>query len=256
MDYLAAAALFREENPWLCEWVEYHHARGVEHFYMFCNDENPFPAGNILRPYTEQGMMELVHFPGKHRQMAAYRQAITMSIAKTRWLALIDLDEFLLPRRCDDLREVLAEYENYSGLAVHWNVFGSSGHITRPANHIDHFLYRARDEHPTHIHIKTILKPECCFAEDSVSPHCFSYHTGYAVDEKYEHVFSPFGPVTTDYIRINHYAVRSHEDFWNVKVPRGQPSILPRRDKDYWEQYDLNEVFDDEISRRFGKRKQ
>ena len=256
MDYLAAAAIFRDENPWLREWVEYHHARGVERFYLFNNEDNPSSAETILRPYMEQGIVKLFHFPGKRRQMAAYRQAITMSATTTRWLALIDLDEFLLPRRCDDLREVLAEYENYSGLAVHWNVFGSSGLATRPPNQIDHFLCRARDEHPKNIHIKTILNPKCCFVEDSVSPHCFSFHTGYTVDERYEPMFSPFGPHTADYIRINHYAVRSQEDFWNVKVPRGQPSILPRRDRDYWKEYDLNDVYDDEISRRFGKRKQ
>ena len=90
MDYLAAA-IFRDENPWLREWVEYHHARGVEHFYLFNNEDNPSPAETILRPYMERGIVKLFHFPGKRRQMTAYRQAITMSAATTHWLALKEL---------------------------------------------------------------------------------------------------------------------------------------------------------------------
>jgi hypothetical protein len=253
MYYLSIGAIFRDEIYWLHEWMEYHHACGIEHFYLFNNDENPQPAEEILKSYIDKGITEVIRFPGKRQQMAAYRQAIKISIKKSRWLCLIDLDEFLLPRQCDDLREIMAKYEKYSALAVHWNVFGSSGLQKRPENQIDNFLYRTDEKHPLNRHVKTILTPEYCFPEDSINPHYFAFHTGYTVNEKQEPIRSPFGNYTADVIRINHYAVRSYEDFWNVKVPRGQPSVLPRRDINYWKQYDINDVFDDEISQRFGR---
>jgi hypothetical protein len=51
---------------------------------------------------------------------------------------------------------------------------------------------------------------------------------------------------------VNHYIIRSYQDYWDVKVPRGKfTTNIPRNEK-FWSEHDRNVVFDDEISRRFG----
>jgi hypothetical protein len=49
-----------------------------------------------------------------------------------RWLAFIDIDEFLYAKEDDSLLNVLRRYEQFPGVAVNWLMFSSSGHILKP----------------------------------------------------------------------------------------------------------------------------
>ena len=82
-------------------------------------------------------------------------------------------------------------------------------------------------------------------------PHAFSYHTGHAVNEKYHPADSPFHDYSGEAIRINHYILRSVRDYWDVKVTRGLATWSYDREQDFFD-HDRNEVFDDEISEKFG----
>lgn len=39
---------------------------------------------------------------------------------KTRWLALIDIDELLVPRQYDNLTDVLKEFEDQVAIGINW----------------------------------------------------------------------------------------------------------------------------------------
>jgi len=118
MYYLSIAAIFQQENSWLDEWIRYHAGVGAEHFWLFNHDENPTVSSRILKPYTESNLVEEISVSGHsvlggvpQRDMQTYviKEALRLASGKTYWLALIDLDEFLLPRREDDLRTVFWE---------------------------------------------------------------------------------------------------------------------------------------------------
>jgi hypothetical protein len=55
---------------------------------------------------------------------------------QTRWLAFIDLDEFLFSPPHPDLRTALGAYADSPALFVYWVLFGSSGHRMRPAGSV------------------------------------------------------------------------------------------------------------------------
>jgi hypothetical protein len=63
----------------------------------------------------------------------AYNDCITRFAHRHRWLAFIDMDEFIVfheqPAR--DINTFMARYEAYGGLALNWVIFGSSGHKVR-----------------------------------------------------------------------------------------------------------------------------
>jgi len=255
MHYLSISAIFKWENPWLAEWLDYHLAVGVEHFYLYNNDDDPTESDRILKPYQDQGLVDNIHAPGPVLQIPCMQEAIRDFQAETDWLAFIDLDEFILPRRGDDIREILQDYELYSGLAIHWTVFGANGHIKRPPNQIDYLLRRAEERHDINRHVKSIVRPSLAVPESIMTPHSCEYRIGHAVNEAYRIVDSPFDDYCGDIIRLNHYCVRSFQDTQEVKILRGRADCAVKRESDFFASHDLNDVYDEEISRRFGNRK-
>ena len=261
MFYLTVGAIFRNENSWLDEWIRYHRAVGVERFYLYCDEVDSRVSDRILRPYEEKQIVELVHVRDmEHLDQKAtvwrHKDIVCDVLKKTRslsqWLALVDLDEFILPRRCDDLRELLENYESESALAVNWNIFGTGGYVKRPPTQINHLLHRAKGDFSSHHFVKSIVRPEKVQMERVDNVHYFPTHEGRTVDERGETVRGMRHTISTECVRINHYATRSWQDLWEVKAVRARSSGADRIDEQYFDRLDRNEVFDDEIARRFG----
>lgn len=255
MHYLTIGAVFRTENSWLEEWIRYHIAVGVEHFILYNDDDDTHVSDRILKPYVEQGIVENVHMnrgnnPFNHA--GRYRSMLDSMTGSTRWLAFIDLDEFILPSHCDDLRQLLQEYEDYNGLAINWSIYGTSGYIKRPQTQINHLLYRSETHWEPNKFVKSIVKPETVVRDNGDYVHYFPTTGGETVNESYENVTWITHEISTEKVRINHYVVRSYQDFWEVKFQRNNAIGAPIQGNDYFERHDRNEVFDDEISRRFG----
>ena len=261
MHYLSIGAIFRMENSWLDEWIQYHHAVGVEHFYLVCHDTDTRVPDKILQPYIERGLVELQYARDMSEldqtatgwvQREVYQNLIRHTIGKAEWMAMIDLDEFLLPRQCDDVRKFLEEYETESAIAVNWNIYGTSGYIKRPPTQINHLLHRAKPNCERNRFIKSIVRPDRVICEKIPDVHHFPVSSGCTVDENHNPVHCMWNDVTTKKIRINHYVLRSWQDFWEVKSQRARSHNSGKCDEKYFSAHDRNEVFDDEISRRFG----
>jgi hypothetical protein len=262
MNYLTMGAVFRNENSWLEEWVRYHHALVVEHFVLYNDDIDTHVSDRILKPYIDQGFVENIHVrkcphlirkDGRLHQDNAYREMIGNVIGTTQWLAIVDLDELILPRQCDDIRKTLEEFEEHNGLAINWSMFGTSGYIKRPPTQINHLLHRSETNWASNHYVKSIVKPDRVLLEAQRFTHFLPTRDGVTVNENHEPVTGMRHGNSMEKIRINHYVVRSWQDFWEVKTRRPRLGPVPPCDAAYFEQHDRNEVFDDEISRRFGK---
>lgn len=258
---LSIGAIFRMENSWLDEWIRYHHALGVEHFYLVNDDEYTQVSDRILQPYAARGLVENLHaeaFLGEDygdrrcRQVNAYRKIIHEKKGESEWIAFIDLDEFILPRQVTDIREVLEDYRDHNGLAVSWALFGSSGHILRPPTQINHFLHRGALDWEWNGFVKSIVRPQRVVAGYGDDHHYFLTRNGDTVNENHEPVRQMWHPHSSEKIRVNHYAIRSWQDFWEVKAPRPRFNGMPPCDENHFRNHDRNEIFDDEIARRFG----
>ena len=62
--YLSIATIFRNEAPYLKEWIEYHLMMGVDHFYLYNNmsEDNYL---EVLNPYIEHDIVTLVDWPNQ-----------------------------------------------------------------------------------------------------------------------------------------------------------------------------------------------
>ena len=230
--YLSICAVYRDEAPYLREWVEFHRLVGVERFFLYDNrsgDEHR----EVLAPYVADGSVTIHDWPQWPAQIQAYDHCLKQHSEDSRWIAFIDLDEFLFSPEGTPLAGVLREFEEFPGVGVNWAVFGSSGHRTTPAGLVIESYLRRTDDPGINRHIKSIVDPRR--VRGFCVPHFFMYDQGLAVDEQQRPITGPpyshTDGVSFDRLRLNHYATKSEEEF-RLKLARGPAdSSIPKRER-------------------------
>lgn len=128
---VSICAIFKNEGPYLKEWITFHKIVGVDHFYMYNNNSDDAYA-EILRPYIESGDVTLIDWPHNQAQMRAYNHCISNYRGETKWLGFIDLDEFVVPREANTIYDCLRPFEkNRGAVMLYWKLFGTSGWLDR-----------------------------------------------------------------------------------------------------------------------------
>lgn len=116
--FMSIACIIKNEGPYLREWLEYHKLIGVEHFYVYDNESSD-NTKEVLQPYIDAGDVTYIYFPGRDRQDPAYCHATAHFGQETRWMAVVDLDEFIVLHEKDNLRDFMAEYADCSQISLH-----------------------------------------------------------------------------------------------------------------------------------------
>lgn len=130
---LTVCAVFQQEARFLKEWIEYHKLIGVQHFIL-CDDRSSDNYMEVLAPYIASGEVELWRIPYNQNLYPLWvdyqKDLVAGFIKKTkgnsRWVACIDIDEFIVPMEVDNLVDFLKDYEAYGGLYIRWEPFGTS----------------------------------------------------------------------------------------------------------------------------------
>ena len=126
---LSIVACFKNEAPYMKEWIEYHRLMGFDHFYLYNNNSDD-DYQDVLHPYVEAGVVTLTDWPQVPVQLAAYEDFYARFRHETQWVSFIDLDEFFCPLRDTNMIEWLDKRSNYPLHMVYWQMFGTSGHMT------------------------------------------------------------------------------------------------------------------------------
>jgi len=214
---LAVCTIFREESPFLSEWLAFHCAVGVTHFYLY-NNGSTDDFDSVLEPWRNKGLISLIDWPGAVQQLAVYTHCVRAAQTTCEWVAFIDVDEFLFSPRATDIRPILRQYRDLPGLVVWEAFFGSGGHSQRPPTPVT-LTYRHRAPLAGST-VKTIANPRFVY---KVGVHEFKFWGAQALDTARRPVAANAVPVV-DMLRINHYWSRSLEDL-NTKIARGDASI-------------------------------
>lgn len=242
--YLAVCAIAKNEGPYFREWIEWHRAKGVEKFYIYDNDSTD-SAKSVLAPYIESGLVDYTFFPGYRRQLAAYDDCLAKHRMEARWIAFIDLDEFIVPVKDRTIPDFLSRFDNFPAVEINWLVYGSGGARKKvPGTMMERFKHHSRPDHPLNRHVKSIVNPRLVFTMTGC--HEAARISGQAADSHGCPIKKNFRErlPQQDVIRINHYAVRSYEEFLE-KQNRGRASGTQRTVKsEYFSMYDLNDIYD------------
>jgi hypothetical protein len=205
---------------------------GVEHFYLF-NNLSTDRSLEIIEPYVKSGLVDLFHSLVKIKnqlemsnlQIKTYTEALEIAKKTSRWIAFIDLDEFIVPKQKDDLVSFLEDYENYPGIIINWQNFGTSGLDTIPEGKliIESLVLKAeKNNHANHF-TKSIVQPN--HVQKILGPHTFLYKNGqHSVNSDYKPHIGPIlgfeNDVIIDKININHYYLGTKEWVYKNKLPR------------------------------------
>jgi hypothetical protein len=212
--YLSIAAIYRNEARYLREWIEFHRLVGIERFFLY-NNESTDDHMEVLAPYIADGTVVWEDFPGlRVEQLRCYQHCLETHRHDARWIAFIDVDEFLFSPTERPVPEILPEYEEFPGVAVNCLVFGTSGHQSPPPGLvIENYTRRLGLERQRTKVVKAITDPERVVRVGNVA-HYFIYQDGVkAVNERKEPVRGEFSDSpSVELLRINHYFTRSQEE--------------------------------------------
>jgi hypothetical protein len=242
--YLAVCAIAKDEGPYFQEWIEWHRKQGVEKFYIYDN-ESTDNTKEVLLPYIRSGIVEYCYWPGERQQLAVYDDCFDKHRTEARWIAVIDLDEFIVPIKDHTIPEFLHRMEQYSSVEINWLVYGSGGAKKRePGGVMERFRYHSLPEHKVNTHVKSIVDPKR--ACTMTGCHEAARISGLSADSHGNPLKKGFRDriPQQDVIRINHYAVKSYEEFLEKQL-RGRASGTQKTVKpEYFTQYDLNDIED------------
>lgn len=218
--YLSICGIVKDENDYLEEWINYHRLIGVEHFYIYDNGSQ-VPVKDTIEQLGFGPFITVIDFPGKNQHVKAYAHCLRHYGESSRWIAFIDIDEFIVPNTPGhSLPEFLIDYEEYGGLGVNWLIFGSNGHQHKPAYaQLESFTRRSETGFHPNKHIKSIVQPK--FVKSAFKSHCFQYIPGkHCVNEHFLPIADSFSENSTSKIQLNHYYCRSFEEY-QAKIKRG-----------------------------------
>ena len=130
--YLSICAIYRDEAPYLREWIEFHRAGGRRALLPLRQPQRGRPPGGAraLRRERDRAPARLADVPAA--QLPAYEHCVREHGDEARWIAFIDLDEFLFSPTGRPLPEILRGLRALARVGVNWAVFGPSGHERKP----------------------------------------------------------------------------------------------------------------------------
>jgi hypothetical protein len=223
--YLAVSTMYRDHADDLQEWIEFHLLMGVERFLMYNNGSTDHHR-EVLAPYIEEGIVEVHDWPEVPGLLPAMRHCVATYKGDSRWIAFIDIDEFLYAPNGTPLPEVLRDYEDAAGVGVQRYPFGTSGHEQRPPGLvIENYLRRATVVNNI---IKSIVDPTR--VDRVIGAHHFVYLDGQCAVDELKRRLDPETEVegnpgqmlpghmyaqsfSVERLRINHYQTKSAAEF-------------------------------------------
>jgi len=158
---LAIATIFKHENAYLREWIEFHHMVGFDHFFLYDNDGSE-ESRALLQGYEEAGLVtrhpwthldgtrhdSVTRFGGRDKNHMAFGHAATHHRNDCEWLMKVDIDEFVMPT---EEESVLATVDGYDrnkikGLQLPRINFGDGGHRKKPDGLVvESYTHRERE---------------------------------------------------------------------------------------------------------------
>eukprot|EP01063_Lacrimia_lanifica_P010640 TRINITY_DN17384_c0_g1_i1.p1 TRINITY_DN17384_c0_g1~~TRINITY_DN17384_c0_g1_i1.p1 ORF type:complete len:520 (+),score=68.39 TRINITY_DN17384_c0_g1_i1:71-1561(+) len=140
---LGICSSVKDDERGLVEWIEFHRAVGVEHFFLIDDGSSDATAG-ILEYYSLVGVVTVL--PGQvprrdarcakpdRRDSAYVGMCFDHAAPRLTWMAIIDSDEYMYPRQgCDLAGYIQASCSaSASHILLRWEMFGGGRFSLQP----------------------------------------------------------------------------------------------------------------------------
>jgi len=259
---IAVVVIVKNELPSLLEWLAFHRAVGIRDFIVVDNGSTD-GTWELLKRLRRRGLVKCFRFRtlgGFAPQLDAYQAVLNRYRNRYDALLYIDADEYLTPMAeqtsvVPDIEALLAD-DSVSAVALNWACYGTSGEVFHDRERLapERFTQRGRKDWSPNYQFKSIIKPKRVVR--FVNPHCVWLKSGRyidtngdtlatnRVDEKKRFGFSE--QVTWSRLRINHYVVKSLEEYLVRKSPAGSAAVAGKvKHKAFFKRHDVNKEMDE-----------
>lgn len=251
---LFVAAIIKNEMDALLEWIAYHRVVGVSGFIIADNGSNDGSRA-FLDGLEKLGIVTVLDFPdvvGQKPQLPAYERILRTCSTDIDLLAFIDADEFLVP--LDPEQSIATSLDKWfsdpsvSAVAMNWSNFGSNGELFAEEGLVtERFTQRAPQQFNANKNFKSIVRPHSAIHFNN--PHHAELRYGRYIDTlgndlvlHPKHGSGVSEEVIWGEIRVNHYVVKSLEEFLLGKHLRGSAATAKRvKHKAYFKAHDRND---------------
>lgn len=259
----------RNEGAFLLEWLAHHKALGVTAAIVVTNDCDDGTDAFLDRLH-ESG--EVLHLRQEAGEKSVQWQALRLAerepcLSEADWTLAIDCDEFVnLRAPLDTLQDLVAACPAADAIALPWRLFGHGGHLgysDEPATRrFTSAIFEDAQFPAAARYFKTLARwrdgpfrklgvhrpragpgplPVWCDGSGRRLPDTF------ASDDRRILLLTP--RIETGLVQLNHYSLRSAEDFL-VKRARGLANRKGKAlDATYWAERNFNNVEDSSIAR-------
>ncbi len=268
---ITLVSTMKNEGPYLLEWLAYHKSIGVTDFCIFSNDCTD-GTNLILNRLDQMGVIR--HFdnpqgPRMDPQRSAYSRANRdAQVAASDWVLIVDADEYLNVHVGDrTIPALIRACGDPDAISINWRLMGSCGHKHFSADPITaRFTRGSSFDNPENGLVwgfKTLFRPAKFDyfgvhrpkfnKKRELTPDMVTWTNGSG---------QPMGPkvlktgwrsghgnIGYAFAQVNHYAIKSREDFL-LKRLRGTANSKNkgRIDMEYWDKYDINTIEDTTIA--------
>ncbi|CAM4334268.1 Glycosyltransferase family 2 protein [Bordetella tumbae] len=249
----AVGAIFKNEDAYVLEWLAFHKIVGFSQFLIADNGSTDLTRQilSILQRHEPITLVDYPDQPDVRPQLGAYNLLTKMCPADIDAIAFVDADEFITPMEGTEsvvpkLTELFSD-PGVGGLALNWACFGSGGQrFWEEGLVIERFLRRSLVKFPVNQHYKAVIRPTNL--DHWATPHHAVLKSGRYVDVLGNDLVCRDGRldslsknVVWSNIRINHYVVKSFEEFVLRKSPKGSATKAGRiKHRKYFELHDKN----------------
>ncbi|MCB8876369.1 glycosyltransferase family 2 protein [Acidisoma silvae] len=263
---IAAVTCVRDEADSIEEWIAHHLTLGFDRIHIFDNgseDQTRAKIEAVTRQIPAVTVQSWQPASGEPQKAAFAAGLDLMRAENAEWCAFLDADEFIAnaaadprtPAGQEGLADFLARHKDHAAIGLNWAIFGSSGHMTKPASLMQQaFLCRAEDGFSVNRHIKSIVRPHA--VKDVLHAHGFVLDHPYYTANGDEIVWrmSEHGSAVQPFAytenfpslngwRVNHYFCR-WRGRWDEKMRLSRLRDVFWRSEQDWDHHDRNEVFD------------
>ena len=216
---VALICIAKKEGLYLQEWIDYHLKLGFDDIHIF---QNEWRWDN----YIEHEQVLLHEYDGKtyhsseplhvrNVQARCYTDFCRNYHEEYEWVAVFDVDEYLVLKQTNDVKEFIARYDAYDNVVIDWVGFGDSNIKTFDENNtsvVNRFtMRRARPENQ----FKSF-----CKLSPNVNHEIHMKQGAWVTTE----LIDGIGPYnlrpSTSIAQLNHYFTKSYPEFLQ-KVERG-----------------------------------
>ncbi|MDP5149749.1 glycosyltransferase family 2 protein [Rheinheimera baltica] len=259
MTKLAVAAIFKNELPYIMEWVAYHQLIGVDRIIVADNVSDDGSSG-LLEALSEAGIIERLHFPrlgDAPPQPLAYNAILKKYGSEFDLIAFIDADEFIMAESADEnpidiLKALYQQQPDLGAIALNWRVYGSSRQYYEGTGLVlERFSCCADEDFPINNHIKSVVVPdkvaEMIVHYAQLKSGVYYTATGHKASFAQEDVSGKSLTVGVCHQKIilNHYITKSYREHYNRKYLKGSAAgeIGRRKGQEYFNGHDRSDEY-------------